>query len=171
MHSIYVVQLPPGPIWALHSLLCRHVGTDARLAPRVRQPLLPRTRQHILFRQVTMTTEHIDTAIILGAGQAGLSTAYHLRQRGRPCLILDANKEVGDNWRAQWDSLRLYSPAVSDSLPGMPFPGPRVGPSNQGSGRPLSGCVRQAIRPPGPNARPRRPAGSRGREVRALARR
>ena len=71
-----------------------------------------------------MTTEHIETAII-GAGQAGLSTAYHLRQRGRPCLILDANKEVGDNWRAQWDSLRLYSPAVSDSLPGMPFPGPR----------------------------------------------
>ena len=71
-----------------------------------------------------MTTEHIETAII-GAGQASLSTAYHLRQRGRPCLILDANKEVGDNWRAQWDSLRLYSPAVSDSLPGMPFPGPR----------------------------------------------
>ena len=71
-----------------------------------------------------MTTEHIETAII-GAGQAGLATAYHLRQRGRPCLILDANKEVGDNWRAQWDSLRLYSPAVSDSLPGMPFPGPR----------------------------------------------
>ena len=38
-----------------------------------------------------MTTEHIETAII-GAGQAGLSTAYHLQQRGRPCLILDANK-------------------------------------------------------------------------------
>ena len=71
-----------------------------------------------------MTTEHIETAII-GAGQAGLATAYHLRQRGRSCLILDANKHVGDNWRAQWDSLRLYSPAWSDGLPGMPFPAPR----------------------------------------------
>jgi putative flavoprotein involved in K+ transport len=71
-----------------------------------------------------MTTEHIETAII-GAGQAGLATAYHLQQRGRPCLILDANSHVGDNWRAQWDSLRLYSPARSDGLPGMPFPAPR----------------------------------------------
>jgi putative flavoprotein involved in K+ transport len=71
-----------------------------------------------------MTTEHIETAII-GAGQAGLSTAYHLKRLGRPCLILDANKQVGDNWRTHWDSLRLYTPAVYDGLPGLPFPGPR----------------------------------------------
>ena len=58
-----------------------------------------------------MTIEHIETAII-GAGQAGLATAYHLQRQGRPCLILDGNEQVGDNWRAQWDSLRLYSPAV-----------------------------------------------------------
>ena len=31
----------------------------------------------------------------------------------------------GDNWRANWDTLRLYSPAGSDGLPGLPFPGPR----------------------------------------------
>ena len=71
-----------------------------------------------------MTIEHIETAII-GAGQAGLATAYHLQRRGRSCLVLDGNERVGDNWRAQWDSLRLYSPAGYDSLPGMPFPGPR----------------------------------------------
>ncbi len=39
-----------------------------------------------------MTTEHIETAII-GAGQAGLATAYHLQRRGRPCLILDGNAQ------------------------------------------------------------------------------
>ena len=44
-----------------------------------------------------MTLEHIETAII-GAGQAGLATAYHLQQLGRPCLILDGNEHVGDNW-------------------------------------------------------------------------
>jgi putative flavoprotein involved in K+ transport len=69
-----------------------------------------------------MTTEHIET-LIIGAGQAGLSTAYHLQRRGRPCLIVDRNARVGDNWRAQWDSLRLYSPTKYDGLPGLPFPG------------------------------------------------
>ena len=71
-----------------------------------------------------MTIEHVETAII-GAGQAGLATAYHLQRRGRTCLILDSNDKVGDSWRAQWDSLRLYSPAQYDSLPGLPFPSPR----------------------------------------------
>jgi putative flavoprotein involved in K+ transport len=68
-----------------------------------------------------MTIEHIETAII-GAGQAGLATAYHLQRRGRPCVILDGNRRVGDNWRAHWDSLRLYTPAGYDGLPGLPFP-------------------------------------------------
>jgi putative flavoprotein involved in K+ transport len=71
-----------------------------------------------------MTTEYIDT-VIIGAGQAGLSTAYHLRRRGRDCLILDSYARVGDNWRCHWDSLKLYSPARNDGLPGMPFPAPR----------------------------------------------
>ncbi len=71
-----------------------------------------------------MTIEHIETAII-GAGQAGLATAYHLQRLGRRCLILDGNARVGDNWRTHWDSLRLYSPAGYDGLPGMPFPAPR----------------------------------------------
>jgi putative flavoprotein involved in K+ transport len=71
-----------------------------------------------------MSTEHIQTAII-GAGQAGLATGYHLQRRGRPFLILDANLRVGDNWRSNWDTLRLYTPAGYDGLPGLPFPGPR----------------------------------------------
>jgi putative flavoprotein involved in K+ transport len=71
-----------------------------------------------------MTIEHIETAII-GAGQAGLATAYHLHRRGRSCLILDGNEHIGDNWRAHWDSLRLYTPAFANGLPGLAFPGPR----------------------------------------------
>jgi putative flavoprotein involved in K+ transport len=65
--------------------------------------------------------EHIET-VIIGAGQAGLSTAYHLKQRGRGCVVLDRNQRLGDGWRQQWDSLKLYSPAKYDGLPGMPFP-------------------------------------------------
>ena len=66
--------------------------------------------------------QHIET-VIIGAGQAGLSTAYHLKRKGRECVVLDANQRIGDGWRQQWDSLRLYSPAKYDGLPGMPFPG------------------------------------------------
>ena len=43
-----------------------------------------------------MMIDHIETAII-GAGQAGLATAYHLQRRGRPCLIVDSNARVGDH--------------------------------------------------------------------------
>lgn len=68
-----------------------------------------------------MTSEHIET-VIIGAGQAGLSTAYHLRKQDRPCVILDSNARIGDNWRRHWDTLRLYSPAKYDGLPGMAFP-------------------------------------------------
>jgi putative flavoprotein involved in K+ transport len=71
-----------------------------------------------------MITERVDT-LIIGAGQAGLSVGYHLRRRGRSCMIVDANLRVGDNWRSHWDSLRLYSPARNDGLPGMDFPAPR----------------------------------------------
>lgn len=71
------------------------------------------------------TTEHIET-VIIGAGQAGLATAYHLQRLGRECVALDAEARVGDNWRHQWDSLRLFSPAWADALPGLRNPLPRL---------------------------------------------
>ena len=64
-------------------------------------------------------TSHVET-VIIGAGQAGLSTAYHLTRR--ECVLIDANDRIGDNWRQQWDTLRLYTPAKYDGLPGMRFP-------------------------------------------------
>jgi putative flavoprotein involved in K+ transport len=70
---------------------------------------------------MTDTTEHVDT-LIIGGGQAGLAAGYHLARRGMPFLILDADERIGDHWRERWDSLRLYSPARWDSLPGFRFP-------------------------------------------------
>ncbi|WP_350277361.1 NAD(P)/FAD-dependent oxidoreductase [Kribbella sp. HUAS MG21] len=61
--------------------------------------------------------------IVIGAGQAGLATGHHLQRLGEPFTILDGNARVGDQWRSHWDSLRLYSPAKYDGLPGLPFPG------------------------------------------------
>ena len=68
-----------------------------------------------------MTAQHVQT-LIIGAGQAGLTTGYHLKRRGLPFLVVDANERVGDNWRRQWDTLTLYTPAKYDGLPGLPFP-------------------------------------------------
>src|SRR5215475_10235065 len=66
--------------------------------------------------------KNINEVVVIGAGQSGLSVGYQLKQRGVPFVILDANERVGDVWRDRWDSLRLFSPARFDGLPGMPFP-------------------------------------------------
>jgi putative flavoprotein involved in K+ transport len=69
-------------------------------------------------------TETFDT-IVIGGGQAGLSVGYYLRRRGRSFVILDANEQIGGSWRTRtWSSLRLFTPARYDGLPGWPFPAP-----------------------------------------------
>ena len=64
--------------------------------------------------------EYVHT-VVVGGGQAGLSTGYHLAKRGVPFLILDASERIGNTWRNRWDSLRLFTPARYDGLPGMPL--------------------------------------------------
>lgn len=72
---------------------------------------------------MTQGSERFET-VIVGGGQAGLAVGYHLTKRGHSCVILNANERIGDSWRKRWPSLRLYSPARADGLPGMPFPAP-----------------------------------------------
>jgi putative flavoprotein involved in K+ transport len=67
--------------------------------------------------------ERVDT-VIVGAGQAGLAMGYYLAAQGRNFVIVDGYDRVGDAWRRRWDSLRLFTPAAYDGLPGMPFPAP-----------------------------------------------
>jgi putative flavoprotein involved in K+ transport len=67
----------------------------------------------------------LDT-IVIGGGQAGLAIGYHLMRQDRDFAILDAHERVGDAWRKRWDSLRLFTPAKYDGLPGMPYPGDRL---------------------------------------------
>ncbi|MET4638421.1 NAD(P)-binding domain-containing protein [Mycetocola sp. 2940] len=64
--------------------------------------------------------------VIIGGGQAGLALGYYLARSERDFVILDAGDRVGDGWRKRWDSLRLFTPAKYDGLPGMPFPGDRL---------------------------------------------
>src|SRR5436190_1791872 len=67
--------------------------------------------------------ERVDT-VIIGGGQAGLATGRELARRGSSFVILDASQRIGDAWRTRWDSLRLFTPAKYDGLPGWRFPAP-----------------------------------------------
>ena len=69
-----------------------------------------------------MKKRHYET-VIIGGGQAGLATAWHLTRQDVPFVILDENDQVGAAWRKRWESLRLFTPGRYDGLPGMPFPG------------------------------------------------
>ena len=70
-------------------------------------------------------SEHIET-LIIGGGHAGLAVGYRLRRNGRPFVILEANARVGDSWRKRWDTLRVFTPAKYNGLPGMRFPAPSL---------------------------------------------
>lgn len=67
--------------------------------------------------------EHFDV-LVIGGGQAGLAAGYHLSKAGLNYVIVDDGARVGDAWRRRWDSLRLFTPARIDGLPGAPFPAP-----------------------------------------------
>jgi putative flavoprotein involved in K+ transport len=62
--------------------------------------------------------------VVIGGGQAGLATAWHLQQQGLRPLVLEAGDQVGHTWHSRWESLTLFTPAEYDSLPGGPFPAP-----------------------------------------------
>lgn len=63
----------------------------------------------------------IDT-IIIGAGQAGLATAYYLKKKGIDTLIVDDQEGPGAAWRHVWDSMTLFSTNEFSNLPGMAMP-------------------------------------------------
>lgn len=65
--------------------------------------------------------------IVIGGGQAGLATGYHLKRSGVPFEIIDANDRVGDSWRKRYASLTLFTPRWMNALPGLAMPGNREG--------------------------------------------
>ncbi len=46
-------------------------------------------------------------SVVIGAGQAGLSTSYHLRRLGIEHVVLDADDEPGGAWHHRWDALTM----------------------------------------------------------------
>jgi len=61
--------------------------------------------------------------IVIGGGQAGLASGYHLQKKGLRFLILEANGQAVGSWPNYYASLKLFSLARFSSLPGLKFPG------------------------------------------------
>ena len=63
--------------------------------------------------------------VVIGAGQAGLSAAYHLKQLGltpgENFLVLDRAPAPGGAWQYRWPSLTLSTVNRVHDLPGMSF--------------------------------------------------
>jgi len=59
--------------------------------------------------------------IVIGAGQYGLIASYYLKQKKQDFLVLEKNDRVGDNWRKRFESMKLFSPAKYNALPGLPI--------------------------------------------------
>jgi putative flavoprotein involved in K+ transport len=66
---------------------------------------------------------HVYHTVIIGAGQAGLSIGYYLKQINQSFIILDKNQEIGDEWRNRYNSLVLFTPRMYSCLPGLPLEG------------------------------------------------
>jgi len=85
---------------------------------------------------VRRVTLYVYSTIVIGAGQAGLSAAYHLAKRGVDFLVLDANPEPGGAWQNRWDSLTLGATHHIHPLPDFPL-------RDQDSSRPASAVVKE----------------------------
>jgi len=63
--------------------------------------------------------------VVIGAGQAGLSSAYHLKKLGlvpgRNFIVLDEAQKPGGAWQFRWPSLTLSTVNRVHDLPGLGF--------------------------------------------------
>jgi cation diffusion facilitator CzcD-associated flavoprotein CzcO len=70
------------------------------------------------------TVRDVDV-VVIGAGQAGLSTAWALARQGFPpgsgFVVLDADDAPGGAWQHRWPSLTVGSTHRVHDLPGLPF--------------------------------------------------
>ncbi|WP_452124498.1 FAD-dependent oxidoreductase [Fodinicola feengrottensis] len=74
--------------------------------------------------------------VAIGAGQAGLASAYYLQREGADFVVLDRQMAPGGAWQQVWRSVRLVSPPLYTRLPGLawdlPFHHPPSGPEVSG---------------------------------------
>jgi putative flavoprotein involved in K+ transport len=72
-----------------------------------------------------MSMAHQVETVIIGGGQAGLATSYHLGRLGHENIVLEQSGQVGNAWLSdRWDSFTLVTPNWGFRLPGAEFDSP-----------------------------------------------
>ncbi|GGO89603.1 oxidoreductase [Nocardioides phosphati] len=66
---------------------------------------------------------HTYDAVVIGAGQAGLSASYHLKRLGIDHVVLDRDEHAGGAWQHRWDSLSMNDVHRVADLPDAAAPG------------------------------------------------
>jgi len=85
----------------------------------------------LLVQAVVNEDARVTDVVVIGAGQAGLSSAYFLRRAGfepgTGYVVLDGDRAPGGAWQHRWPSLRMETVNGIFDLPGMVFepPSPR----------------------------------------------
>jgi cation diffusion facilitator CzcD-associated flavoprotein CzcO len=74
---------------------------------------------------------HVYDAVVIGAGQAGLSASYHLSRLGIDHVVLDGDARPGGAWQHRWDSLTMQDVHGVADLPDGPAPGSSWDRANQ----------------------------------------
>src|SRR5829696_726447 len=168
VHSIYVLQLPAGPIWALHSfyvvtsalMLIWHLRYASRAPRSDGAPSSTggfhddRTRRDGNHRSRSSRPSHgvppaAARTFLPDSGQQRQSRRQLARPMGVPAPLLPCTVR------------RPAGPAVPQSAMVL---------SHQGRGRRLPVGIRQTVQTPGAHPQQSRPAARRGWEVRAAAR-
>lgn len=62
------------------------------------------------------------TAVVVGAGQCGLSVAARLENLGISTLVLERSSAIGNSWRSRYESLETNTPRAYNHLPFVAFP-------------------------------------------------
>ncbi|WP_081844319.1 NAD(P)-binding domain-containing protein [Cellulomonas sp. URHE0023] len=97
----------------------------------------PATRRSRRARTSTPAGPVEVTVVVIGAGQAGLSAAYHLRKNGLVAVgepgwttadgtfvVLDDAPQAGGAWQHRWPGLTMADAHGIHDLPGMPLVAP-----------------------------------------------
>lgn len=114
--AVSLVPCPDGAwrIWVLGTLLEQLIGVgnvdrlatgNTHVGDGLSQAAEPSGNNH-----------HFD-CVIVGGGQAGLSTGGRCQALGLSYVILEANSEVGGNWRKRYDSAKLHTIREYSHLP------------------------------------------------------
>ncbi|MCC6804908.1 MAG: FAD-dependent monooxygenase, partial [Anaerolineae bacterium] len=63
-----------------------------------------------------------EAVFVVGAGPAGISSAYYLEQAGIAYRVVDRASVIASTWASQYPSLRLNTAGFVSQLPGQRIP-------------------------------------------------